>query len=78
MNGYYGKIIMDVKNYTGQTFSETLKTKLNSYAVSKEYVKLPTDEAFDVIYDFYDNFILIRPKIVITVNFISDEDKKME
>ena len=67
---------MDVKTYTGQTFSETLKTKLNSYAVSKGYVSLPTGEAFDVIYDLYDNSILTKPKIVISVNFISDEDMK--
>jgi hypothetical protein len=74
MNEYYGKIIMDVKNYNGQTFSETLKKKLNAYAVSKAYVENATDEAFDVTYDFYDNSILITPKIVITVNFISDQD----
>ena len=50
----HDSIVIDTGNYTGQSFSAALKTKLNAWAWGK-FITPP----FDVIYDYVNNSIKI-------------------
>ena len=51
----HDSIVLDTGNYTGQSFSAALKTKLSEWATSKFITPAP----FDVIYDYVNNSIKI-------------------
>ena len=73
---YYKQLTMDSKNYSGITFAEALKTKLNAAIV-------PYKLNFETIYDYTDNLLTIkvddtRPvqNTPLVVEFLSDEELK--
>ena len=73
---YYKQLTMDSKNYSGATFAEALKTKLNAAIV-------PYKLNFETTYDYADNLLSIkvndtRPvqNTPLVVQFLSDADLK--
>jgi hypothetical protein len=73
---YYKQLTMDSKNYSGTTFAEALKTKLNAAVV-------PYKLNFETTYDYTDNLLTIkvndtRPvqNTPLVVVFLSDADLK--
>ena len=65
-------IVLDTGNYTGQSLSAALKTKLNQWAASRFI-----DPPFDVIYDHTNNTIKIKIDLDFAslVIFIDDQLK---
>jgi len=73
---YYKQLTMDSKNYSGTTFAEALKTKLNAAIV-------PYKLNFETTYDYTDNLLTVkvidtRPvqNTPLVVVFLSDADLK--
>ena len=73
---YYKQLTMDSKNYSGATFAEALKTKLNAAIV-------PYKLNFETTYDYTDNLLTVkvidtRPvqNTPLVVVFLSDADLK--
>jgi len=73
---YYKQLTMDSKNYNGTTFTEALKTKLNTTI-------LPYKITFETTYDYADNLLTIKvldmrtvQNTPLVVEFLSDDDLK--
>ena len=67
----YDTIVIDTGNYTGQSFSAALKTKLNEWATSHFITPAP----FDVIYDYVNNSIKITMSIANSSLLIYSDDE---
>jgi hypothetical protein len=66
----YDTIVIDTGNYTGQSFSAALKTKLNEWATSHFITPAP----FDVIYDYVNNSIKITTSMANSALLIYSDD----